>query len=75
MADPDRVIRGALDFLGLGWDEACRPNREDDVAFQGLTPGVSLTVRTRVEPGQVDCWRHYAEWLPAAFEADEADAG
>lgn len=63
--DPDRVIAGVLEFLGLPWDAACGANRDDDADAVLLTPGLSLSSRTRLDPSLVGYGRRFSGYLPA----------
>jgi tetratricopeptide (TPR) repeat protein len=60
VANPEPVIRGMLDFLGLEWDEACL--RHDKNEKEVRTPSL-WQVRQPMYSTSVEKWRRYEPWL------------
>jgi tetratricopeptide (TPR) repeat protein len=58
--DPEPQLRGALDYLGLDWDEATLRFYESDRIVR--TPSAEQ-VRRPLNKAGMDAWRPYAEWL------------
>lgn len=65
---PKPVLRGALDYLGLPWDEACLRFYESDRAVR--TPSAEQVRRPLNREG-LDNWKPYEKWLGPLFEALE----
>ncbi len=60
VADPEPVTRRMLDFLGLGWDEAClHPERNRRV----IRTASQWQVRQPTHRDAVARWRRYEPWL------------
>jgi tetratricopeptide (TPR) repeat protein len=58
--DPEPQLRGALDYLGLEWDEALLRFYESDRVVR--TPSAEQ-VRRPLNRSGIGAWRPYAEWL------------
>ena len=66
VADPARVSRQIVDFVGLPWDERCdRPER----ASRGVTTASVQQVRQPVYGSSVGRWRHYERHLGPLVQA------
>jgi len=60
VAEPERVIRGMLEFLGLEWNDACL--RHDQNAKEVKTPSL-WQVRQPMYSSSVGRWKRYEPWL------------
>jgi tetratricopeptide (TPR) repeat protein len=59
-ANPESVIRRAIAFCGLSWDDACLHPEHNQRAVK--TPS-KWQVRQSIGQGSVDRWRRYEPWL------------
>lgn len=64
--EPERVLRGVLDYLGLPWDEACLQFHESKRIVR--TPSAEQVRRPLNREG-VGAWKPYEQWLGPLFEA------
>jgi len=64
--EPERVLRGVLDYLGLPWDEACLRFHESKRTVR--TPSAEQVRRPLNREG-VGAWKPYEQWLGPLFEA------
>lgn len=69
---PEPVLRSALDYLGLPWDEACLRFYESDRAVR--TPSAEQVRRPLNREG-LDNWKPYEQWLGPLFEVLEPVLG
>lgn len=60
IAEPESVLRHALDYLGLKWDEAVLRFYESDRVVR--TPSAEQ-VRQPLNRSGIGAWKPYAEWL------------
>jgi hypothetical protein len=59
-ADPEKEIRGLLDFLGLPFDQSCLEFYRNDRAIDSAS---SEQVRSPIFRDALETWRHYEPWL------------
>lgn len=64
--DPERVLRGVMDYLGLPWDPDCLRFHESSRVVR--TPSAEQVRRPLNREG-VGAWRDYEQWLGPLFEA------
>lgn len=63
---PERELRGVLDYLGLDWDESCLRFYESDRTVR--TPSAEQVRRPLNREG-MGVWEPYEQWLGPLFEA------
>jgi tetratricopeptide (TPR) repeat protein len=66
LEQPERILRGALDYLGLPWDEAVLRFHESKRTVR--TPSAEQVRRPLNREG-IGTWEPYAEWLGPLREA------
>jgi hypothetical protein len=60
VGDPEPVIRRALEFCDLGWEEAClRP----ELSTRAISTASLWQARQPIFKGSVGRWRRYEPWL------------
>ena len=64
--DPEPVLRRALDYLGLPWDDACLRFYESDRTVR--TPSAEQVRRPLNREGIAN-WKPYEQWLGPLFDA------
>ena len=66
LGDPERAIRGVLNFLALPFEPACLAPHQNR---RPVRTASSEQVRRPINRDAVDQWRHYDQWLDPLREA------